>query len=235
MLPNTFQDLKNNDQALYETWRKNPTPENMGKVVNALMPLAGKEISRASGSLPYTALLSESKKQLVQAIKTYDPSKGAQLSTHATNYLQKVRRANYTYQNTARLPESKQLQFHEYSGAISNLENELGRTPTDEEIAKYLGWSKKQVASYGGLLFKDWSSDASGVDSAHLVYDTKPIFLKELEDSLNPQEKKLMSMLLSPKKIPNPEMAKQLGVSVPTLSLMKNSIKDKASKLEHVL
>ena len=223
------------DEELYKTWKANPTKENLGKLVEVLMPIAGKEIMRSSGTLPQSALTGEAKKWLVQAIKTYKEGKGASIGTHATNYLQKIRRLNYTYQNVARLPESQQLKYSTYQGAISNLTYDLGRQPTDEEIAKSLGWSKKQVVNFDKMIFKDWGEDVSGVDSTHFSYDTKPMFLSELKSTLEPNEKALMELLLQEKKLSNTELSKRLKVSIPTLSLLKARIKKKADKLQYLL
>ena len=61
------------------------------------------------------------------------------------NYLPKVRRLNYKYQNMARLPENLHLQYTDFQNTISHLENTLNREPTDDEIAKHMGWSKGAV------------------------------------------------------------------------------------------
>ncbi len=223
------------DTELYEAWKKNPSPQTLGNVISALMPLAGKEVSRGSGSLPQTALLGEAKKWLVQAVKTYDPTKGVALSTHATNYLQKVRRMNYQYANVARLPESKQLQFHTYSSAVSELSEALGRPPTDDELAARLGWSKKQTVKFGGMIYKDWGDHASGVDSPHYEYDRRNVFLEELKSKLTPQELALFSELMKKEKTSNPDLARKLSLTVPQISVLKASLKKKADNLKDLL
>ena len=235
-MPNIdYAAFKKKDQELYDIWAKTKSREDLSRLVNSLMPIAGKEIQRASGTLPQSALTSEAKKWVIQAIKTYQPGRGAVLSTHVTNYLQKVRRLNYTYQKVARLPESRQLQFTEFNNAKTWLEETLGREPTEEELAAKLGWSKKQTVKFREMMFRDWGTTGASLDSPYHEYDTTPAFMKELRSLLTEQEAKLMDLILGDEKASNAELARKMNTSTSMVSVLKASIKKKTEKVKHLL
>ena len=217
------------DQLLFEQWRKEPTPQNLSLLLNSLGPLITREVHRASGTLPDSALTAEAKKWAIKAVRTYDPSKGVKLSTHVTNYLQKIRRLNYQYQNVARLPESKQLQFRQYGDAISFLENELSRQPTDEELAAHLGWSKRNVVKYGKLLYKDFTeTEGEGKeDTSHYRVARRTLFMKELNKQLTEEEHRL-AMLMQRGISSNSRLQAEMGgIPLSTLSYIKANLKRK--------
>ena len=127
---------KKQDIELYNAWKGSGDKQALGQLMKQLRPVIYSEVRRTSGTLPEAALSAEAKKWTIRALNTYDPNKGVAISTHVMNYLPKVRRLNYKYQNSARLPENLQLQFTEFRNATSHLETTLNREPTDEEIAK---------------------------------------------------------------------------------------------------
>ncbi len=209
----------------------------MANLLQSLGPLITREVQRASGTLPDSALTAEAKKWAIKAVKSYEPGRGVKLSTHVMNYLQKVRRLNYQYQNVARLPESKQLQFRQYSDALTFLENELGRSPTDEEVAAHLGWSKKSVVKYGKLLYKDFteSEGENREDSGHYRVARRKLFLKELDKQLTEDEKKLAS-LLQRGITSNARLQKEMGdIPLSTLSYIKANLREKIEANKRLL
>ncbi len=231
------EELGSKDMELYWEWKRDPNPRNMSKLLKSLGPLISREVSRASGTLPDSALRGEAKIWAIKAVKTFDPGKNVKLSTHVTNYVQKVRRMNYQHQNVARLPENKQIQYREYTDSIHNLESELGRSPTDEELAKYLGWSKKHTVQYGKMLRKDFpeSQGEAREDSVHHQVDRKALFLAELHKTLTPDEARL-ARLLEQGVTTNSKLQEALGgMPLSTLSLLKKNIRDKAERQKSLL
>ena len=157
----TFVDYRSKDQELFDQWKKSGSKKDLGNLVNQLSGVIYQEVNRQSGTLPSAALRAEAKKWVIKGILTYDPSKGTQLSTHVTNYLQRVRRLNYKYQNAVRLPENMQLLYREWNIANQELADQLNRDPTEEELAKRLGWSRPQVVKYKNSLYSDLVESAS--------------------------------------------------------------------------
>jgi RNA polymerase primary sigma factor len=146
---------KQKDIIAYNNWKETGSQEALGILMKQLHPVIYSQVERASGTLPKAALSAEAKKWTYKAIESYDPSRGASLSTHVLNFLPKLRRLNYKYQNAARLPENMVLQYSNFQGAVSHLQEKLGREPLDEEIAQKLGWSKPLVVRFKGSLYED--------------------------------------------------------------------------------
>lgn len=222
-------DYRSKDKLLYDQWAQNKTPSNMTALMKHLSPLVYSEVQRQSGALPKAALAAEAKIWTMKAIKSFDPSKGFALSTHVMNYLPKVRRLNYKHQNAARLPENQQRQFREYSKAKSNLENDLGRDPTDEELAKHLGWSKGYTVKFKSRLFSDLIESGSENASQMSEYSDSNMLFQEIMNRLTPQERMIAELKGT---IPAPELAKKLGFDINRLNYEQRKLWAKIKKLQ---
>lgn len=218
------EEYKRSDTALYMKWKETGDKAAMGQLIRQLSPIIYSEVRRTSGTLPESALSAEAKKWAVKAIQNFDHTKGVALSTHVMNYLPKVRRLNYKFQNAARLPENLQLQYTEFKNAVSHLETVLNREPTDEEIAKHIGWSKPLVVRFKGSLYEDLIE--SGSQKAHEAtqFNENKFLMNHLLDQLDEQEK---TILFNSKKMSSLELANSLGVSIPRLNYLKLKLRDK--------
>jgi len=224
-----FIDYKKRDLDLYNTWKENGDKKALGNLIKSLHPIIYSEVRRVSGTLPESALSAEAKRWALKAIQTYDPTKGVALSTHVMNYLPKVRRLNYKYQNSARLPENLHLQFTEFHNAVSHLENTLNREPTDEEIAKQLGWSKPLVVKFKGSLYEDLVESATQRPIETTQFNSNKFLLDHLMDQLDEQEK---TLLLNKGEMSAADLAAKLGVNVSRLNYLSAKLRDKIAKIK---
>ena len=226
-----FEAAKRKDTELYEEWKRTGSKTAMTELVRQLHPIIYAEVKRASGTLPTAALSAEAKKWTDKAIRNYDPSKGASLATHVTGYLPKIRRLNYKFTNSARLPENMHLKFTEFHNTVSHLENELGRPPLDEEIADRLGWSKPMVTKFKGSLYEDLveSADARMPEAQQFNYNS--MLMEHLMDNLDQTEK---IILFGAKEMSSQELADKLGINIARLNYLKGKLRDKimAMKVE---
>lgn len=218
------ESMRNKDQQLYEQWAKTKSKKDLGKLMDSLNSLIYTEVRRQVGSLPPAALSAEAKKWTLKAIQTYDPSKGAMLSTHVVNWLQKVRRTNYKYQNSARLPENMQIKFHEYNHAKTFLTEELNREPTDAELASKLGWTKPQTVRFKDRIYSDLVESASERPQEFSRFNEQALFMEHLMGQLSEQEK---FILHNNKVISSTELANKLGVNINRLNYLKTNLKNK--------
>jgi len=225
-------DRKAKDLALFHTWKASGSKKDLGVLINHLQPIIYKEVSRASGSLPTVALNAEAKKWAIKAVQTFEPERGFALSTHVMNYLPKVRRMNYKYQNAVRLPENMQLQFHDYNKALTQLSDELNREPDEKEMAERLGWSKGQVVKFKGSLYADLLEGSGEKDQQFSEYSDHPIMMKYLLEQLTPEER---TILQYNKEISSPELAAKLGVNINGLNYRKDKLTKKILKLKKEL
>ena len=201
-------------------------------MIKQLSPIIYSEVRRVSGTLPEAALSGEAKKWAYRAIQTYDPSKGVALSTHVSNYLPKVRRLNYKYQNAARLPENLHLQFTEFHNAVSHLENTLNREPTDKEIAKHLKWSEPQVIKYRGSLYEDLTESATQRPNETSQFNSNVFLMDHIMDKLDTQETAILKGVNAVPPISAQQLADQLGINISRLNYLKSKLKDKILKIK---
>jgi DNA-directed RNA polymerase specialized sigma subunit len=104
-----------------------------------MRPVYQKEANKfKSAPLPNSAIESQAKILTLKAFETYDPSK-SQLNTHVTNHLKHLQRYVLEYQNIGKIPEHRGLAIGKYQTVFDNLKEDLGREPTDMELADNLG------------------------------------------------------------------------------------------------
>lgn len=217
-------NYKARDAELFHAWKSTGSKKDLGILLQQVSPLIYKEVHRASGSLPTSALHAEATSWALKAIRSYDPDKGTALSTHVTNYLQKVRRMNYTYQNMVRLPEDKTLQYGNYAAATAKLQEIHDREPNEEELAKELGWSKPQVIKFKNSLYKDLPESGYDRASEYTQYNNQTVFLEHLRQQLSTEELFIMDNV---GKMPSAELAQKLNIDVNRLNYLKSKLKDR--------
>lgn len=227
--PVTMADTRTKDMVVWQQWKDSGSKQHLGQLIQQLSPLVYYEVQRASGSLPTSALAAEAKKWTIKAVQTYDPSKGTTLSTHVMNYLPKVRRMNYKYQNAVRLPENMQLKFHEYNKALNDLTEELSREPSPEELSKRLGWSKPHVVKFGGSLYADMIESQNERPSEYAQFNENKILLDHLRQQLSENE---TFMLDHAADMGVKEMCEHLGVNVNRYNYLRRKLIDKISGIK---
>lgn len=229
-LPTTQFPLTRAEQDLhyYNQWKQNSNPQTMGALLNVLKPVIFNEVSRQSGTLPPAALAGQAQKWAIKAIKSYDPARNVALSTYVTNYLRKIRRLNYTYQNAARIPENLQLKYSEYNTAQSKLENMLNREPTEDELAEELGWSKAHVVRLKGSLYQDLSESGSARPTEVSRFNTQALVMQHIMDNLTPDERYFFEHL----DVPTKDMCAKLNINQARYSYLKTKLKEKVERLQ---
>jgi RNA polymerase primary sigma factor len=96
--------------------------------------------------LPLMDLIQEGNIGLMRAIDRFEPSRGLRLSTYATWWVrQAINRAVANQSRAIRLPAYLQDRLHKMHRVSQELEQELGHTPNDEELADSLEVTPKDV------------------------------------------------------------------------------------------
>jgi len=90
-------------------------------------------------------LIEEGNWGLVRAVEQFDPARRKRFETYARYWIkQAMTRAIRNTANTIRMPAYMGELLASWSQITAKLENELGRAPTQEEVAKPLNLTKKQ-------------------------------------------------------------------------------------------
>jgi RNA polymerase primary sigma factor len=112
---------------------------NLRLVVNIARGYAGK-------GLGLQDLIEEGNLGLLRAIEGFDPSMNTRFSTYATYWIkQSMKRAVINTAKSIRLPAYMVELLTKWRRASTRLQDELGRMPTDEEIASSLQLSAKKL------------------------------------------------------------------------------------------
>lgn len=106
-------------------------------------------IARAYGGkgLPLQDLIEEGNLGLLRAVEGFDPDMDTRFSTYASYWIkQSIKRALINSAKTIRIPAYMVELLSKWRKATAKLDDELGRPPTQEEVAKELGLPKKKLS-----------------------------------------------------------------------------------------
>ena len=112
---------------------------NLRLVVNIARGYTGKGLSLQD-------LIEEGNLGLLRAVEGFDPAIGTRFSTYASYWIkQSIKRALINTAKTIRIPAYMVELLSKWRRASSRLAEELGRTPTPEEIGRVLGLPRKKL------------------------------------------------------------------------------------------
>jgi RNA polymerase primary sigma factor len=111
--------------------------------------------------LPLLDLVSEGNIGLMKAVERFDPAKGGKLSTYGAWWIkQSIKRALANQGKTIRLPVHLVDKISKIRRVSLQMSEELGREPTDDELAEEIGLSRRKVSQLKTASIRPASLDA---------------------------------------------------------------------------
>lgn len=182
--------IKNGEELehLWEDYKKNPTKDVKDRIIVGYTPLvkyiAGRMNVYLSNNVEYDDLVSYGIFGLIDAVDKFKLTKNVKFETYATlrirgAILDNIRKMDW-------VPRTLRQKQKQLDKTLNELEIELGRFPTDEEIAKKLDIKVEEV----GKLIQETnvSSIISLEDYTEQNYESNVLEIKEDRNTLTPEK-----------------------------------------------
>lgn len=219
-------------------WQKNPTDEDTSYLLEKMRPTINSAMtSYAPGHQKDLAI--KAAKLTLNALKTYDPSKGADPSTFVFHNLKRLNR--YANRRTNIIPISEQASA-EYR-FLQQVKNEFidtfDREPSDMELADRTGYSLKKVNKLlSGNKVTSETSTINPETNNSTVYGTDvgdDDYFEYVYASVGPIDQKIMEWSAGKHGKPqlsNMEIAKKLKVTPAAVSQRRSKILSMMSEVQ---
>lgn len=219
------------EQELHQLhlWKQTGKPEHLEPLLKSYEPLVAQKLRQFKApAVNESAFRAELQKHLIGAFESYDPSRGAVLSTHVENRLKKAQRYNNKYQNIGYIPEGQSQHIGRINKAQDELTDQFGRPPTHDEIADHIGQPVKMVAKVLKAQRRDIPASTFENDPTEIAMHRDQEVLSLLPYNLSADEKQVFNHIFGQngfRQISSTnDIAKALGKSPSQVSRLKTSI-----------
>jgi len=232
----TLDDKKRREVELWKRWKTNgERPEDLRPLLKSFRPMIRSKVNVYKGKvkmIPDSAIESEFQLRFVDALRSYDPSKGT-LGTYVFRYLDKAKRFIVENQNIGRIPENRVYKIKQYTVARDDLAEDFGRTPTVKEVAENLGWSMAEANRMDSELRNDLMSQGFEEDPYALTPSKSEEVLRLFKYELTGNERKVYEYLTGhgkPQTSSTGDIARAMKIPDYQVSRLKNTIKKKLQR-----
>lgn len=234
------QDL---DQS-FQAWKTKPNPQNTSMLLNAAEPVISSAIKSYAGG--DRALSGRAKSLALNAFNTYDPKKGNKLNTHLMSQLQPLRRDYHNRMNPLKVPERAALEWRALAESEEGLASELGRPPSDIELADRSNLSQKKIRrlrqfkSVGiPASYFDEEADDDTADRSPMVSrpDPQKMWMEFVHHDLPPVDQKILEWktgAFGHPMLSNNDIARKLRLSPGAVSQRSARIANRLAEVQDV-
>jgi DNA-directed RNA polymerase specialized sigma subunit len=129
----------------YAAWKKSKNPATTGAMLKAIKPILDRGVNQYGGHRPGPVIRGQAKRIAIDALPSYDPTKG-KLNTHLMSHLQGLQRIAGQQSQAIHVPERVVLDQQYLRDSEAELEDKLGRPPSSSQLADHTGMSLKRIA-----------------------------------------------------------------------------------------
>ena len=216
------------DVQLWEQWKADKSDDNLEALIKQVNPIIQSQVNKLStNNIPRSALEARAVNLAINSFDKYDPGK-TQLNTYLTWQLKPLNRYVYQHQNIGKIPESRIVHIGAINRAETELNEQLGRMPTEQEVADHTGIAVRDVS----LIRKENRPDLAqgyGSEDWQRSYTTYDDTLWLLWGEMEGRDREILEYLygMNGKETLSPgEIATKLGISASRVSQLKNRMAD---------
>jgi DNA-directed RNA polymerase specialized sigma subunit len=230
----------------YDAWKLDPTPTTTGALLKSVDPVIKSAMRSYGGASQQSPTLrTKARKIAVDSFGTYDPVRGT-MKSHLMSRMQSLRRVARKEQQIIQMPEQVSLDLFHTHEAGQELEDKLGRPPSDLELAdhtgipvkrlEYIRQSRQPVAE--GTVTQRTEEGAGGFDPA--VQSLTPddaAWVELVYTDINPTNQFILERTLGlhgHKKINATQIAQQLRISSGAVSQRMQQIQAKLDQRDEL-
>jgi DNA-directed RNA polymerase specialized sigma subunit len=223
--------IEPNFQEPFDTWSRDKSPQANASMLKTLDPVIDKAVQTFAGRKD-PLLKSRARRITVDALGTYDPQRG-RLQTHIFNQLRTLQRAAGQQAHIIKVPERIMLDRRTMARLQQELEDELGRMPTDAELTQRTGFSLKRlrrIREYSPAMSEGFFAGmGEGGFSPGVNRPESEAWIQFVYDDLSPTDQKIMEWTLGLHGQPtmsNQDIAQKLKRTPGAISQRKKMIQD---------
>jgi AraC-like DNA-binding protein len=217
----------------FKAWKADPTPGSNATMLKTLKPVIEGAVKTHVGE-NNPLLYSRAKRLALEGLRTYDPMRG-RLKTHLYGQLQGLKRINQQQTQILKVPERVALDRYHLDMASQELASELGREPSDAEIAERTGLSPRRLmrirqyqpgVAEGSIVDPETGGGYSGAAQTP-DGEARNAWMQMIYDDLDPHHQVIMELTLGlngHRPLSNQEIAQRLKRSPGAISQAKARI-----------
>jgi len=184
----------------YETWRIDRSPVNMGLFLEQSKPVINSFLNTLGNKSP--VMRSTAKTLLAKSLERYDPARGVPIKNWMYTQLQPLKRKNVAESSILPVPERARQQLSNLKSKQRELTSELGREPTDLELAERLHITLSKIRRIRsrdiGVVQETMFTDEEGAPElpGTIKVDPSELYADYVYNSLDPIDQKIFAQLL---------------------------------------
>lgn len=223
------------EMEMWHQWNDNGRqPNHIRPLLHSLQPFVKNRMrtyERRIRDIAPDTIRAEFQDQVVRAISQFDPNRGTKLTTYVDGQMRKASRFINTYQNPARIIETRTNMITPVQAADEHLTQVLGRSPTSHEIADHAKLPVNDVMTLQRELRRAVPSGQLGAaDPSAIVPSRTKEIMRLLPYDLTGDENAVFERVYGMsgrKQMGTGQIARDLKMSAPKVSRLKKSIAQK--------